>query len=270
MPRGADGSGGLLPPDGVPPFKWQGALPPPSSAVAAEAAQRPLLPLVAGCRVCLSLTGVFAGRTVHVVDVWEANLEEEMSKIRKMVETYPYVSLVSFLPPASQPWSARPGDPSQHTEFPGVVVRPLLGGAIGTGKVPGPSVEEYHYETIRVNVDSLHVIQIGLSLCDHSGALAPGQSTWQFNFRFDVSREIVSADAIALLHRAGVNFVKHAAHGIDPAHFGELLTVSGLVLVRGPKWVTFHSGYDMAYLLKVCDCAPGTIGLPFSCCCCSC
>jgi CCR4-NOT transcription complex subunit 7/8 len=33
--------------------------------------------------------------------------------------------------------------------------------------------------------------------------------------------------------------------------FGELLVVSGLVLDDRVKWVSFHSGYDYGYLLKL-------------------
>ncbi|KAL3910023.1 MAG: hypothetical protein SGILL_007853, partial [Bacillariaceae sp.] len=43
----------------------------------------------------------------------------------------------------------------------------------------------------------------------------------------------------------------HARHGIDPRLFGELLMVSGLVLDDRVKWVTYHAGYDFAYLLKL-------------------
>jgi CCR4-NOT transcription complex subunit 7/8 len=39
--------------------------------------------------------------------------------------------------------------------------------------------------------------------------------------------------------------------GMDAAQFGELLVTSGLVLMPNVKWITFHSGYDFGYLLKV-------------------
>lgn len=34
------------------------------------------------------------GRTIEIRDVWASNLEEEMSKIRDLLETYNYVSMV--------------------------------------------------------------------------------------------------------------------------------------------------------------------------------
>jgi len=67
----------------------------------------------------------------------------------------------------------------QDTEFPGIVARP-----IGTFK--GSS--DYHYQTLRCNVDLLKLIQLGLTICDADGNLPPlGQAcTWQFNFKFSV------------------------------------------------------------------------------------
>jgi CCR4-NOT transcription complex subunit 7/8 len=83
-------------------------------------------------------------------------------------------------------------------------------------------------------------------------------------------------DSIDMLIRSGIDFTKHEDHGIDVTHFGELLTSSGalllplhptasvltrtpsvgLVLVPGVKWISFHSGYDFGYLLKLLTCSP--------------
>ncbi|CAG8603460.1 2348_t:CDS:2, partial [Ambispora leptoticha] len=38
--------------------------------------------------------------------------------------------------------------------------------------------------------------------------------------------------------------------------FGELLISSGFVLLDDVKWISFHSGYDFGYLLKVLTCSP--------------
>jgi len=65
----------------------------------------------------------------------------------------------------------------QDTEFPGVVARPI-------GSFRGSS--DYHYQTLRCNVDLLRIIQLGITLCDENGELAPGVCTWQFNFQFSI------------------------------------------------------------------------------------
>jgi hypothetical protein len=66
----------------------------------------------------------------------------------------------------------------QDTEFPGIVARPI-------GNFKSPS--EYHYQTLRCNVDLLKIIQLGLTFTDSEGRLPPGIATWQFNFRFSLT-----------------------------------------------------------------------------------
>lgn len=65
----------------------------------------------------------------------------------------------------------------QDTEFPGVVARP-----IGSFKTSS----DYHYQTMRCNVDLLKIIQVGLTLADEDGNYPQDVSTWQFNFHFSV------------------------------------------------------------------------------------
>jgi CCR4-NOT transcription complex subunit 7/8 len=61
-------------------------------------------------------------------------------------------------------------------------------------------------------------------------------------------------DSIDLLQNSGIDFKKHNDIGIDSDEFGDLLTSSGLVLLPNVKWISFHSGYDFGYLLKVLTC----------------
>lgn len=44
---------------------------------------------------------------------------------------------------------------------------------------------DYHFQTMRCNVDCLKVIQLGVTLCDENGN-SPEVSTWQFNFQFNL------------------------------------------------------------------------------------
>jgi hypothetical protein len=102
----------------------------------------------------------------QIRDVWASNLEQEFAQVRNLITQYPYVSMV---------WPSN--ILTQDTEFPGVVARP-----IGQFKTSN----EYHYQTLRCNVDLLKMIQVGITLCDENGNSPPGGGTWQFNFKFDL------------------------------------------------------------------------------------
>lgn len=66
----------------------------------------------------------------------------------------------------------------QDTEFPGVVVRP-----IGEFR----STVDYQYQLLRCNVDLLKIIQLGLTFMNEDGDYPPGTTTWQFNFKFNLT-----------------------------------------------------------------------------------
>jgi CCR4-NOT transcription complex subunit 7/8 len=159
--------------------------------------------------------------TLEIRNVWAENVEEEMSYIRELIETHPYVAM--------------------DTEFPGVVARP----------VSETYTSDYHYKSLKVNVDLLKIIQLGLSFADEDGKFAKGCPCWQFNFKFNLNDDMFAQDSIDLLVNSGISFNDHATRGIDPMRFGEILMVSGLVLDDKVRWVSFHSGYDYGYLLKL-------------------
>jgi CCR4-NOT transcription complex subunit 7/8 len=161
------------------------------------------------------------GTVLEIRNVWAENVELEMAEIRRVVETYHYIAM--------------------DTEFPGIVAKPVT-------ETYSP---DYHYKSMKVNVDLLKIIQLGLSFADAEGNFAPGCPCWQFNFRFDLDGDMFAQDSIDLLQNSGISFDDHAKRGIDPHLFGELLTVSGMVLDDRVKWVSFHSGYDYGYLLKL-------------------
>lgn len=95
-------------------------------------------------------------------------------------------------------------------------------------------------------------------------------------------------DSIELLKNSGIDFAANETRGIDVHRFGELLMSSGIVLseevhfcpyiitiayqrarykllekvvaihrgLQQVHWITFHSGYDFGYLLKILTCQP--------------
>jgi len=164
-------------------------------------------------------------KTSYIRDVWHDNLETEMANIREMIVSYPVISM--------------------DTEFPGVVAKP-----IGSFK----SSSDFHYQTLRCNVDLLKIIQLGLTFSTDEGELAPGVCTYQFNFKFSLAEDIYAQDSIDLLTRSGIDFRRHEDYGIDVTYFAELLISSGCVLTDEVKWVSFHSGYDFGYLMKILTC----------------
>lgn len=156
-------------------------------------------------------------------EVWSHNLEDEFKVICHVVREFPFVAM--------------------DTEFPGVVARP-----IGEFK----STADYQYQLLRCNVDLLKIIQLGLTFLDEKGNLpTSGCTTWQFNFKFNLTEDMYAEDSVDLLQNSGIQFEKHEQEGIDPVQFAEYLLTSGLVLVDEVKWLSFHSGYDFGYLLKL-------------------
>ncbi|KAG5716644.1 CCR4-NOT transcription complex subunit 7 [Termitomyces sp. T112] len=158
----------------------------------------------------------------RIRDVWAPNLEIEMRNIRDIIDKYPYVAM--------------------DTEFPGVVARPL--GAFKTSS-------DYHYQTMRCNVDLLKIIQVGVTLVDEDGNLPEECSTWQFNFKFNLNEEMYAPESIELLQKSGFDFQRHEEIGIMPNDFAELMITSGMVLSPETKWISFHSGYDFGYFVKL-------------------
>ncbi|KAL7099589.1 hypothetical protein ACP275_09G094100 [Erythranthe tilingii] len=172
--------------------------------------------------------------SVQIREVWAHNLDEEFDLIREIVDEYPYISM--------------------DTEFPGIVLRP-----VGTFR----SANDYHYQTLKDNVNLLKLIQLGLTFSDENGNLpecsgagaGAGKNRhciWQFNFReFDPNEDVFANDSIELLSRSGIDLARNTENGIDSRRFAELLMSSGIVLNESVFWVTFHSGYDFGYLIKL-------------------
>jgi len=190
--------------------------------------------------------GIKSGAVGRIKEVWRHNLEAEFAMLRQLITKYPYVSM--------------------DAEFPGIVARPI-------GNFAG-SKAEYHYQTLRCNVDILKPIQIGITLWTAEGELPPQQPdqsilsqthgklpygnnlmyvpcTWVFNFHFNLEEDMYAESSIELLKSSGVDFQRHFEMGINPAAFGSLLTTSGLAFSDEVNWLSFHSGYDFGYLIKL-------------------
>ncbi|GER48495.1 polynucleotidyl transferase [Striga asiatica] len=169
--------------------------------------------------------------SIQIREVWADNLDEELDLIRGIVDEYPYIAM--------------------DTEFPGIVLRP-----VGNFK----TANDYHYQTLKENVNLLKLIQLGLTFSDEKGNLPTCGTTtkhciWQFNFReFNPNEDVFANDSIELLSQSGIDLKKNNEKGIDARHFGELLMSSGIVLNDSVCWVTFHSGYDFGYLIKLLTC----------------
>ena len=65
------------------------------------------------------------------------------------------------------------------------------------------------------------------------------------------SEDMYAQESIDLLSKSGIQFQKNLESGIDPMHFAELLTSSGVVLIDKVTWISFHSSYDFGYLIKL-------------------
>ena len=195
---------------------------------------------------------------MRIRDVWAHNLKEEMDLLEQLVDRYPYISMVSTL---LRPEAAST-EQFQDTEFPGIVARPM--GAFITKA-------DYHYQCLRCNVDLLKVIQLGIALFDEDGNSPPANlaeipgfepsatqnglracpTTWQFNFQFSLTEDMYNDSSITFLQDAGLDLKRFETEGVNPEVFGSRLLTSGLVLDPDVHWISFHSGYDFAYLVKL-------------------
>ncbi|OAY84007.1 putative CCR4-associated factor 11 [Ananas comosus] len=166
---------------------------------------------------------------VHVRSVWAGNIDYEFSLIRSLVKQYPFVAI--------------------DTEFPGVVFKSKTN--------PWCLSSEKRYALLKMNVDNLCLIQVGLTLSDADGRL-PDLGTngaahfiWEFNFRnFDLRCHAHNADSIKMLQDQGVNFAALRIHGVDFRHFRRLILSSGLLYNPNVTWITFHGSSDFAYVMK--------------------
>ena len=157
-----------------------------------------------------------------IKEVYADNLKQEIKKISYLIEEYNYIGM--------------------DTEFPGVVYN-----------LEQITNDDFYYKTMKKNVDSLKLIQLGITLTNEKGEYPKKYKyhTWQFNFKFDKNKDVFSKESIELLINSGINFAKLKNNGIDHLFFAELLMTSGLVLNPEVHWVSYQGSYDFGYLLKM-------------------
>jgi CCR4-NOT transcription complex subunit 7/8 len=78
----------------------------------------------------------------RIIDVWEDNMFEELERIMSMISIYNYIAM--------------------DTEFPGIV------------HVPRTKTDDYEYQLVKINVDELKLIQLGITLFDSDGVAPAG------------------------------------------------------------------------------------------------
>ena len=157
----------------------------------------------------------------YIKEVYEDNLLEELNIISELVEEYNYIGM--------------------DTEFPGTVynLRNIT--------------NDFYYKTLKINVDSLKLIQLGITLSNKDGEYPKNipYHTWQFNFKFDLDKDTYNEESVKLLKNSGINFEKLKKNGIKHKIFAEQLMTSGLVLNPDIYWISYHGSYDFAYILKL-------------------
>ncbi|CAN6250738.1 unnamed protein product [Urochloa humidicola] len=159
---------------------------------------------------------------LQIRQVWADNVDREFKLIRAAIEHFPYVSM--------------------DTEFPGVIHHP--------SKHPAAMTPSECYALVKANVDALHLIQVGLSFA--ASPTSPPALAFEVNLReFDPRVHKHAPESVELLAASGLDLAAHRARGVSARAFAALLMSSGLVCNPEVAWVTFHSAYDFAYLVKI-------------------
>ena len=157
-------------------------------------------------------------RSSGIAEVYEDNFMKEMKNLSLLLKEYNYIGM--------------------DTEFPGIVY------SISS------LTDDFYYKALKINVDSLKLIQLGITLSNDKGEYPSPIHTWQFNLEFDITKDKSSQSSISLLISSGINFNKMKKKGINHKKFFQRFQKLGFVLNPNIHWISFHGGYDFAYLLK--------------------
>lgn len=158
-----------------------------------------------------------------IKEVYASNLKKELKTIKSIIDKNEYIYI------------------GMDTEFPGTVYN------------LNNISNDFYYKTLKVNVDSTKLIQLGLTLTNKNGEFPKNclYHTWQFNFQFDIENDRYSEESLNLLKNSGINFNNLKENGINQKEFADCLKNSALVLNPLVKWVSYQGSYDFAYLLKL-------------------
>ena len=156
-----------------------------------------------------------------IIEVYEDNFIQEIKNLSNLLEEYNYIGM--------------------DTEFPGTVF------------YVQNMTKDFYYKTLKLNVDNLKLIQLGVTLTNSKGEFPKNYPyhTWQFNLEFDKNKDQISPSSLSLLEESGIDFEKLKNKGIKHKLFAEYFMISGLVLNPEIRWISFHGSYDFGYLLKL-------------------
>ena len=156
-----------------------------------------------------------------IIEVYSDNFKQEIKNMSSLLEEYNYIGM--------------------DTEFPGTVY------------CINNYTTDFYYRTMKLNIDSLKLIQLGITLTNSKGEYPKNfpYHTWQFNLEFDLNSDQYAQNSLNLLVNCGIDFNKLKRKGIKHKIFAEYLMISGLVLNPNIHWVSFHGSYDFGYLLKL-------------------
>lgn len=161
-----------------------------------------------------------------IKEVWNFNLEYEFNALRSFINDKTASIFISI-----------------HQEIPGIVARP-----VGTFK----SSSDYHFQTLRSNSDLLNLIQLSLCVVKVRNNDVSNSIIWQFNFQYDLSTEMFNEEHLLMLSQTSqINFASHMSQGIPHFAFAELMMESGLLLDPSINWLSYHSGYDLGFLVSL-------------------
>ena len=156
-----------------------------------------------------------------IIEVYADNFKQEIKNMSSLLEEYNYIGM--------------------DTEFPGTVY------------CINNYTTDFYYRTMKLNIDSLKLIQLGITLTNSKGEYPKNYPyhTWQFNLEFDLNSDKYAQNSLNLLINCGIDFNKLKKKGIKHKDFAEYLMISGLVLNPDIHWVSFHGSYDFGYLLHL-------------------